>query len=261
MNVNSTRRDDLAGKVAVVTGGGTGIGRAIAEAFGHAGASVIVTGRRIEVLREVAEAIGGTPVACDVSREDDVAALFRNVEEQHGGLDILVNNAGVTGPVATAEDMDMKAWDEAYAINVRGVILCLKYGVPLIRKRGGGSIINMSSLMGLRGYPMRSNYASTKFAVIGITESVAQEVGEDRIRVNALCPGAVNGELMQRVIASRASAENRPPEDIIRANYTDKAALRRWVEPEEVAAAALFLASDQSASITGDRMRVDAGRM
>jgi NAD(P)-dependent dehydrogenase (short-subunit alcohol dehydrogenase family) len=252
---------ELAGKIAVVTGGGTGIGRAIAKALSDAGASVVISGRRKEHLEEVARLTGGLPVVCDVRNEDDVAQLFITTEQHYGGLDILINNAGVTGPVLAAEAMDIKAWDETFAINVRGVILCLKYAIPLLKKRGGASIVNMSSLMGLRGYPMRSTYAATKFAVIGITESVAQEVGPDKIRVNSLCPGAVNGELMQRVIASRAKTENRPPEEIIRINYTDKAALRRWVEPEEVAAAALFLASDRSAPITGDRMRVDGGRM
>ena len=108
---------------------------------------------------------------------------------------------------------------------------------------------------------MRSAYTASKYAVLGITDAVAQEVGVDNIRVNALCPGAVNGELMQRVIAARvAGAKAARPEDIIRANYTDKASLRRWVEPEEVAAAALFLASPASAAITGERLRVDAGR-
>ncbi len=114
--------------------------------------------------------------------------------------------------------------------------------------------------MGLRGTPMRAAYTASKHAVIGITDAVAQEVGVDNIRVNALCPGAVNGALMQRVIASRVAAEGRSADDIIRSQYTDKASLRRWVEPEEVAAAALFLASPASAAITGDRLRVDAGR-
>ena len=261
MNSSQNQAGELAGKVAVVTGGGTGIGKAIAKALSGAGASVVVSGRRMDALEAVARETGCRPVVCDVREERDVAQLFTRTEQHFGGLDILVNNAGVTGPVSSVEAMDMAAWDETFDINVRGIVLCLKYAVPLLKRRGGGSIVNMSSLMGLRGYPMRSPYAASKFAVIGITESVAQEVGPDKIRVNALCPGAVNGDLMQRVIATRAKAENRPPEEIIRVNYTDKAALRRWVEPEEVAAAALFLASDRSAPITGERLRVDAGRM
>ncbi len=251
----------LAGKVAIVTGGGSGIGEAIAACFVRAGASVIVTGRTAARLADSAAKTGAQPIATDVADEAQVRALFGQVAERFGGLDVLVNNAGVTGPVSRAEALDMAQWDAAMATNVRGTILCIKYAVPLMRARGGGSIVNMSSLMGLRGYPMRSAYTATKFAVLGITEAVAQEVGTDGIRVNALCPGAVNGDLMQRVIAARSAAEQRPPEEIIRVNYTEKAALRRWVEPEEVAEAALFLASDASASITGERLRVDAGRM
>ena len=255
----STQR--LAGKVALITGGGTGIGAAIAGLFVREGATVVVCGRSANRLAEAATAIGAHPVAADVSQEDSVATLFQGIGQRFGGVDILVNNAGVTGPVSRAEDLDLAQWDDTVASNVRGTILCIKYAVPQMRRRGGGAIVNMSSLMGLRGYPMRSAYTASKFAVLGITEAVAQEVGVDNIRVNALCPGAVTGALMQRVIATRSKAENRPPEEIIRVNYTDKAALRRWVEPEEVAEAALFLASTASGPITGERLRVDAGRM
>ena len=187
--------------------------------------------------------------------------LVAELLARHGRLDVLVNNAGVTGPVAPAAQMDMAAWDETMAINLRGVILCLKHAIRAMQPRRAGAIVNMSSLMGLRGYPMRSAYVATKFAVIGITQSVAHEVGKDGIRVNAMCPGAVNGELMERVIATRAKVEGRPPEEIIRTAYTDVAALRRWIEPEEVADVALFLASDSSSSMTGEHLRVDAGRM
>jgi len=256
----SKMRPALSGLVALVTGGGSGIGEVIARTFVDAGAQVIVTGRNAERLAFSAVKTGAHAMAADVADEASVKALFAAIDEKYGALDILVNNAGVTGPVARAEDMDVVAWDETMAINMRGMILCIKHAVPRLRRRGGGSIVNMSSLMGLRATPMRSAYTASKFAVIGITEAVAQEVGVDNIRVNALCPGAVNGDLMQRVIAARSAAEGRAPDDIIRTNYTEKAALKRWVEPEEVAAAALFLASPASAAITGDRLRVDAGR-
>jgi NAD(P)-dependent dehydrogenase (short-subunit alcohol dehydrogenase family) len=251
----------LKGKVAIVTGGGTGIGLAIAARFVEAGASVVIAGRSRDVLTTAADGIGAVAVATDVTSEEGVEALVAATVERFGGLDILVNNAGVTGQVARAEDLNIAQWDETMAINIRGTILGIKHAVPHMRRRGGGAIINMSSLMGLRGYPMRAAYTATKFAVIGITEAVAHEVGVDNIRVNALCPGAINGELMQRVIAARVKAESRPAEEIIRVNYTDKAALRRWVEPEEVAEVALFLASDASSSLTGERIKVDAGRM
>jgi len=257
---NSGAGGMLAGRMALVTGGGTGIGAAIARRFAREGATVAITGRRQELLAEVAEEIGCTAIAGDVSDEASVDRMFAELDSAFDGrLDILINNAGITGPVLGVVDMDMAAWDETIAINVRGVILCARQAIR--RMRHGGSIVNMSSLMGLRGYPMRSAYTASKFAVIGITEAMAHEVGSQGIRVNALCPGAVNGDLMQRVIAARAAKESRPPEAIIKENYTDKAALRRWIEPEEVADAALFLASDASSGITGDRMRVDAGRM
>lgn len=252
----------LEGKVALVTGGGTGIGLAIAHLFAGEGARVAITGRRKTALEEAASTFAGIAVPGDVSDEASVDTIFREVDRHFDGtIDILVNNAGVTGPVANVADMDMSAWDETMAINVRGVLLCARQAIRRMGRAGGGSIINMSSLMGLRGYPMRSAYSATKFAVIGMTEAMAHEVGGMNIRVNALCPGAVNGALMQRVIGERAAKEGRPPEDIIRENYTDKAALRRWIEPEEVAEAALFLASDASAGITADRLRIDAGRM
>ncbi|HVE49236.1 MAG TPA: SDR family oxidoreductase [Casimicrobiaceae bacterium] len=251
---------DLAGRVALVTGGGTGIGAAITRKLTAAGATVVITGRSIEPLEALARQTGAQAITADVSDEASVAALFDRIDAGPAGPDILVNNAGVTGPVVRAADMDIAAWDETMAINVRGTLLCIKYAVPRMRARGGGSIINMSSLMGLRGTPMRSAYTASKYAVLGITDAVSQEVGIDNIRVNALCPGAVNGELMQRVIAARVKAEGRPADEIIRVHYTDSSSLRRWVEPEEVAEAALFLASPKSAAITGERLRVDAGR-
>ena len=250
----------LKNKVAVVTGGGSGIGEAIARAFADEGCRVVISGRRAAQIEKVAEEIAGTAIVADVSVEKDVAALMTAAAGSDGTIDILINNAGITGPVANAEDLDMLAWDETVAINLRGVILCIKHAAPFLKVQGG-SIINMSSLMGLRGYPMRSAYSATKFAVIGITQAIAHELGPHGVRVNALCPGAVNGELMTRVIAARAAAEARSEEEIIRANYTDVAAMRKWVEPEEVAATAVFLASEAASSITAESIKVDAGRM
>lgn len=250
----------LAGKIAVVTGGGTGIGKAIAEAFAREGGKVVIAGRRSEVIEDVASSISGMAVAADLSVEADVLRLFEACDRAHGRLDILVNNAGVTGPVAAIEDIEIGDFDETLAINTRGVLLCTKYAVPLL-KRQGGSVINMSSLMGWRGYPMRSAYCASKFAVMGITQAAAHELGQFGIRVNALCPGAVHGELMVRVVAARARAEGRSEEDIVKASYTDVAALRKWVEPEEVAAVAVFLASDAASAVTGEFIKTDAGRL
>jgi NAD(P)-dependent dehydrogenase (short-subunit alcohol dehydrogenase family) len=250
----------LAGKVALVTGGGSGIGRVIAARFIAEGASVIISGSGDRIVRAAGE-LGAIAIRADVSREPDVSALFGRCRDAFDRLDILVNNAGIPGPIKGAAEVDIAEFDRTIAVNVRGLLLCIKYAIPLMRAAGGGSIINMSSLMGLRGYPMRSAYAASKFAVIGITESVAHEVGVHGIRVNALCPGAVSGELMDRVVARRAEAEQRAPEEILKTAYLDVSALRRWVTPDQVASTALFLASDASGAITGERIKVDAGRL
>jgi NAD(P)-dependent dehydrogenase (short-subunit alcohol dehydrogenase family) len=250
----------LANKIALITGGGTGIGKAVAWRFAAAGAKVIVSGRTKDSIEAAAAEVGGRAIRADVSKETDVMALFSQIRSTYGRLDILVNNAGMSGPIMPIAEMDTELWDECIAVNLRGAMLCMKEATRMMIDQKSGSIINMSSLMGLQGYPMRSAYSATKFALIGMTQAVAREIGPSGVRVNALCPGAVSGELMDRVIERRSAAEGKPPEQIIRENYTDVAALRRWVTPEEVAEAALFLASDASSSITSESIKVDAGR-
>jgi len=250
----------LEGRVAIVTGGGSGIGRAIARRFAAAGARVVVAGRGEAAIGAVATETGGIAIPCDVTCLDQVEALFARAAAWGGGCDVLVNNAGQTGPVGALAEVDLAAWRACIEVNIFGAMHCLRVAARVMAAQGRGSIINMSSRMGLHGYPMRSAYSVTKFALIGMTEAVAREVGPRGVRVNALCPGAVSGELMDRVIAARAAAEGRPAEEIIRRDYTDSAALRRWLSPEEVAETALFLASDASSAITGERIRVDCGR-
>lgn len=252
---------ELSGKVAVVTGGGSGIGKATAIRFAQAGAHVVVAGRSRSTLEAVARETNGVAIVADVAAEAQVEALFAEVKASLGRVDVLFNNAGISGPIMALTEMDTELWDECIAINLRGAMLCMKYAGRLMCEQKSGSIVNVSSLMGLKGYPMRSAYSATKFALIGMTEAFAHEVGPSGVRVNALCPGAVHGELMERVLARRAEAEGRPVEDIIKENYTDPAALRKWVSPEEVAEAALYLASDASSGITGERIKVDAGRL
>lgn len=250
----------LQGRTAIVTGGGTGIGRAIAETFARAGAFIVVAGRNLATIEPVAAAIGGRAMACDVTKLGDVEALFAAAAEHSGRVDVLVNNAGQAGPVGAIADVDLDAWRDCIETNLFGAMHCLRVAARVMGAQRGGSIINMSSRMGLHGYPMRTAYCATKFALIGMTEAVAREIGPMGVRVNALCPGAVSGELMGRVIARRAAVEGRPAEQIIKEAYTDTSALRRWLSPEEVATAALFLASDASSAITGERIKVDCGR-
>lgn len=250
----------LESQVALITGGGTGIGKAIALRFAQAGAHVVIAGRSEGPLAEVSRETSGSYVVADVSDPVDVDRLFSGIQDRHGRLDVFVNNAGMSGPIMPIAEMDIDKWDECMRINLRGAMLCMRGAARLMTQQRSGSIINMSSLMGLKGYPMRSAYSASKFALIGMTEAVAREVGPQGVRVNALCPGAISGELMDKVIARRAAAEGKTPEQVIEENYTSVSALQRWVHPMEVAEAALFLASSASSSMTGDRIRVDAGR-
>lgn len=250
----------LDGKLAIVTGGGSGIGEATAQVFAEAGAAVVITGRRLEPLQRVAANIGGHAIACDVSDQAQVKSMFAQALEITGKVDVLLNNAGGPGPIAPVAEVDMKAWVGCMDINLVGAMYCLQEAAKIMGEQRSGSIINMSSLMGIQGYPMRSAYVASKFALIGITETMARELGPLNVRVNALMPGAVSGENMDRILKRRSEAEGRPAEDIERENYTDVAALKRWVGPEEVGRAALYYASDLSSAITGDKMKVDCGR-
>ena len=249
----------LENQVAVITGGGGEIGAAVARRFAEQGARPILFGRTAETVERVASEVGGIGVAGDVAEEADVVGLMETCEHVCGRLDILVNNAGITGPVARVEDMDMAAWDRTIATNVRGVILCMKHAVPLL-KRQGGSIINMSSIFGWRGQPLRTAYTATKHAVLAITESAAHELGTAGVRVNAICPGAVRTGLNMRLIDERCRVEGRSRDELIRTEYEGVSALKRWVTPEDVAAAALFLAGDAASAVTGEYLKVDCGR-
>lgn len=250
----------LAGKTAIVTGGGSGIGLACASLLAQAGAHVVVSGRQRAPLEAAARAIGGTAIVCDVRDPAQVEALFTSAKRIVGTVDVLINNAGVPGPIAPVADVDLAAWRECAEINLFGALHCLQQAARIMRAQRSGSIVNMSSLMGVEGYPMRTAYSATKFALIGMTEASARELGPYGVRVNALLPGAVSGANMDRILERRAAAEGRPVADIVSENYTGPAALRRWVDPMEVARAALFYATDLSSATTGDKMKVDCGR-
>jgi NAD(P)-dependent dehydrogenase (short-subunit alcohol dehydrogenase family) len=221
---------------------------------------VVAAGRRREQIESVAADIGGHAIVCDVSYQGQVQNLFQKTCEITGRVDILLNNAGGPGPIATVAEVDMQAWVECMNINLVGAMYCLQEAAKVMIKQRSGSIINMSSLMGIQGYPMRSAYVASKFALIGITETMARELGPHNVRVNALMPGAVSGANMERILQSRAASENRTVEEIERESYTGVAALKRWVDPEEVARAALFCAPDLSSAVTGDKMKVCCGR-
>ena len=247
----------LDGKVAVVTGGGRGIGEAIARGFSAAGARVVIAARRREPIERVAGDIGGLAHVADISDETQVRALMTACDTVYGRLDALVNNAGVGGLRTMVEEMDGVGFDESLATNVKGVMLCIKHATPLL-KRQGGAIINLSSRLVSRG---RSDYIAAKFAKFGITQATAQELGPFGIRVNTLWPAGVDTEMFRASVKVWARNEGISEEEYIRTRMIERSALGRMVKPAEVAAAAIFLASDAASAITGTTLRVNAGRM
>jgi len=247
---------DLAGARVVVTAGGAGIGRTIAAGFVARGARVLVCDVSIEALDEAKRAIPGiAALHADVADPEAVAALFAAVGRELGGLDVLVNNAGIAGPTARVEDVTPQALDRTLAVNVTGQFNCARLAVPLLRQAGGGSILNLSSIAGRLGFPMRSPYAASKWAVVGFTKSLAIELGEEGIRVNAILPGHVDSERFRRVVRTKAEAIGASYEEV-RARFLAPVSLKRNVSAEDIANMALYLASPFGASITGQAVSV-----
>ena len=249
---------DLNGKVVIVTGGGAGIGKSIARAFADDGCKVVVAGRRKEPIERVANAVSGLAVQTDVSKEAGVAALINSCKAAYGRLDVLVNNAAVVGPTVGVADEDAATWDETFAINVRGVALCIKHATPLLRETRG-AIVNISSIAGIQANPRRSAYAASKHAVLGLTQAAAFELGPDGVRVNAVCPGGVDTEMFRELLPLRAGSEGMSIEQLVERAGAGNA-LGRLASPEEVAQTTLFLASAAAGAITGQHLVVDAGK-
>lgn len=241
----------------LVTAGAGGIGRAIADAFIGRGDRVYVCDVAQATLDDFHRAHPHHgAVAADVSDPQAVDDLFDTLEDDLGGLDVLVNNAGIAGPTGAVEEMAIEDWDRTMAININGQFYCARRAVPLL-KRSAGAIINISSVAGRLGYPLRTPYAASKWAVVGFSKSLAAELGPDGVRVNAILPGVVDGDRIRRVIQAKADAHD-VPYDEMEAEYLSVVSLRRMVNADDVANMALFLCSDSGANITGQALSVCA---
>lgn len=253
----------LEGKVAIVTGGGGGIGRAIALRFTREGAATVVSGPTEAKIKAVEKEIldsGGRAIGVhtDVSEEADVQRLVSATIGEFGRIDILVNNAGVAGPTALVPDVSREDWDRTFAINLTGAFLCAKHVFPHLITQRSGRIINITSIAGLQAYAYRSPYCASKWGMIGLTQTFAEEGGRYGITANAIAPGPVRGPRIERVIRDRAEEMKLPYEEVVR-QYVEPTALKRMVEEEDIAAMAVFLASDDGANITGETLNVSAG--
>ena len=232
----------------LVTAGGAGIGRVIAQTFLDHGAKV----HTCDI-----DAATKPDTLCDVSKLDEVERLFDDVTKRLGGLDVLVNNAGIAGPTARVEDIKPEDWDRTIAIDLNGMFYCTRKAMPMIKRSGGGSIVNLSSTAGRLGFPLRSPYAAAKWGVVGFTKSLAVEAGPDKVRVNCIQPGIVEGERVERVIAAKAKAIGAEHENV-RAMMLETTSLRSTVTAQDVADMALFLATAPGRHITGQAISVCA---
>jgi NAD(P)-dependent dehydrogenase (short-subunit alcohol dehydrogenase family) len=241
----------------IITAAGAGIGREIATRFADEGAQVHVCDvdqQGLDHFRSQHPDI--SPARVDVADEAAVDAWLRNALSELGGCDVLVNNAGISGPTAAVEEMTLDTWRQCLAINLDAQMLTCRRVVPVMKAQRSGCIINMSSTAGLFGCPFRTPYAAAKWAVIGFTKSVAAEAGPFNIRCNAICPGSVDGDRMDRVIAAEA-AKTGKSQDKVRAEYASGTSLRRFAKASEIADLCQYLASDAAKFISGQAISVD----
>jgi NAD(P)-dependent dehydrogenase (short-subunit alcohol dehydrogenase family) len=237
---------ELEGMRALVTGGGSGIGAAIAARLKQGGATVLV----------VDLDPGTSPdVVADVADTTAVDELFAEVVRRLGGLDVLVNNVGIAGPTAPVDEMDPSAFDHCVQVNLGSMFRCTRLAVPLLRERPG-SIVNISSSAGIFGYPLRSPYAAAKWAVVGLTKTWAMELGSAGIRVNAICPGSVGGARMDGVIERESAILGIAPETL-RSAYESQVSMGSFVDAGDIAEAVAFLSSPSARFISGQVLGVD----
>jgi len=246
---------DLTGKVAIITGGASGMGRATALLFARAGANVVVADLNAEGGEEVAQlaARSGNPALfqrTDVTREADVAALVARATQAFGHLDIMFNNAGIGGAVGPLEGISVEDWDRTQAVCLRGVFLGIKHAVAPMRAVGGGSVISTASIAGIQGFPNLHAYSAAKAGVVNLTRSAALEFGRDRIRVNCIAPGGISTPIVYGPESNRTAVE----EMLAKGQPYPRAG-----QPDDIATAALFLASDAAQFITGHTLVVDGG--
>ena len=246
----------LDGRVALVTGGSSGIGRATALAFGREGAAVVVTGRRTELGEETARAIRAEGrdamfVQTDVSKAAEVERLVQRIGERYGRLDCAFNNAGLLGPVAQVADYPEHDWDTLMDTNLKGIWLCMKYELRQMLEQGRGAIVNCSSAAGLNGYRNLGPYVASKHGILGLTKSAALECAKAGIRVNAVCPGVTQTPMTEEFFRDNP----RGLAEWIEATEP----VGRLAQPEEIAEAVVWLCSDAASFVTGHAMSVDGG--
>jgi NAD(P)-dependent dehydrogenase (short-subunit alcohol dehydrogenase family) len=263
LNREDNEMQELEGKVAIITGGGYGIGKQIAIAYSRAGAAIVLAARSQGPLEETRSELSQKGARCfavtaDVSQEADCKRMVDTALAQFGRVDVLVNNAGIAGPTKKTTEMSLAEWREVIDINLTGAWLASRAVIPTMERQHSGDILNISSGAGRRGYPLRSPYAASKWGMIGLTQTLAGEWGTAGIRANCICPGAVEGPRIEQVIRARAESMKLPDEQVKR-GFVSTSAMQRMVTEDEVARVALFLVSGMASGLTGQTINVDAG--
>jgi NAD(P)-dependent dehydrogenase (short-subunit alcohol dehydrogenase family) len=259
MTINGVLPLDASGLRVLITAGGSGIGKVMARSFHERGAKVYICDVVDEFVQETLNEISGIAgTTVDVGDREAVNRMFDHAEATLGGLDVLINNAGIAGPTANVEDIETEALDETLRVNVEAQFYCTARAVPLLKRAGGGSIINLSSVAGRLAFAMRTPYATAKWGIIGFTKSLAVEVGRENIRVNAILPGHVNGPRFRSVVAAKAKAYGITDEEM-RQEMLSFVATGKNVEMQDIANMALYLTSHYGAAITGQAISVCGG--
>jgi NAD(P)-dependent dehydrogenase (short-subunit alcohol dehydrogenase family) len=246
----------FAQRVAFVTGGGTGIGRAAALAFAREGAHVVVADVSEEGNQETARMIEkagaqALAVQCDVARAEDVKAALEKTVQAFGRLDFAFNNAGVEQPISPAADISEEEWNRIINIDLQSVFLCMKYEIPLLMKQGAGAIVNTSSGAGVKGIAGQAAYCAAKFGIVGLTKAAALDYATSNIRINAVCPGIIETPMMDRFSGGTAEGRKR---------VIAQEPVGRMGKPEEIAAAVVWLCSDAAAFVVGHAMVIGGGQ-
>ena len=241
----------------LITAAASGIGFQTASDFLQEGAEVFICDVNAAALQSAIKLqprLAG--IVCDVSDEAQGRELFRAALQHLGGLDVLVNCAGIAGPTAAVSEMAFSDWKQCLAINLDGTFLCCREAAGLMQQQGSGAIVNLSSTAGLYGFPRRAPYASAKWAVRGLTKTLAQELGPYGVRVNCVCPGSVEGDRMDRVIAAEAHKTGQTEAEV-RDLFTRTASMRTFVSAEDISNAIRYLASPRGARVSGQELVVD----
>lgn len=251
------RLPGVKGKKVVITAGASGIGFAIAKLLNSQGAVIAICDVDADALHKASRELNNCiAIVADVSNESDVEHFFKQVGEKFEHLDALINNAGIAGPTGNLENLSLESWQKCLDVCLTGQFLCARKAIPMMKACGGGAMVNMSSAAGKHGYAYRTPYSAAKFGVIGLTQSLAKELGPDNIRVNSVLPGIVEGPRMEGVIKARADATG-ADYDAMKDAYLRNISLRRMVSTEDVAATVAFLISDAGSNLSGQSLSVD----